>query len=544
MAEYKTANNQLSNELSDVNRDRLRGQIETLEREIKQVESQLDSLRPESDTNLVQLYIHDDISSLTGNRQEMIVDVLAGLLRIPPTAIKFYSVGEGSIVFDLGIPTHVIQRFRSLLQTNNAKLRLLKVEKVIFEDESGGVEEWIVEAGRFNLVTPSQPTTSSLSADPAPLRSGSSGSSAVGKIALWGGIIAALITIFTFFTNIQSIQYFLNPNSDATPTNTSISPPPTPELPTPKPPTPTPEPPTSEPPTPTPEPPTSEPPTPTPEPPTPEPPTPTPEPPTPEPPTPEPPTPEPPTPEPPTPTPEPPTPTPEPPTPKPPNYVLKFDGADDGVVVPASPMWSVDEVTLEAWVILDTLSTVIIVGQENCSDAGRFKLATVEMASGLGFGYYGVPGEPNRNYISAMPLPLGRWIHVAVVHSFGDGASTKIFLDGELRNGRWNVGTGDELPVSGNRPVGIGRQVRDMDSSCGQAIDGNIDEVRIWNIARTQTQIQADMHRVLKGNEPGLIGYWKFDEGSGQIARDSSANRNHGQLGVDGSKPIWVESER
>jgi hypothetical protein len=61
--------------------------------------------------------------------------------------------------------------------------------------------------------------------------------------------------------------------------------------------------------------------------------------------------------------------------------------------------------------------------------------------------------------------------------------------------------------------------------------DGLIDEVRIWNIARTQEEIQATKDIVLTGSEPGLVGYWRFDDepGSG-TAKDSSPNGNDGKL--------------
>jgi hypothetical protein len=59
---------------------------------------------------------------------------------------------------------------------------------------------------------------------------------------------------------------------------------------------------------------------------------------------------------------------------------------------------------------------------------------------------------------------------------------------------------------------------------------GKIAEVRIWNIARTQTEIQSDMFTQLSGTETGLVGYWPFDEGSGMIVNDHSENENTGYL--------------
>ena len=52
------------------------------------------------------------------------------------------------------------------------------------------------------------------------------------------------------------------------------------------------------------------------------------------------------------------------------------------------------------------------------------------------------------------------------------------------------------------------------------------------------------MHRKLRGDEDGLVGYWDFDEGVGQVAGDVKGN--DGQLGdvdiPDNSDPNWVDS--
>jgi hypothetical protein len=48
------------------------------------------------------------------------------------------------------------------------------------------------------------------------------------------------------------------------------------------------------------------------------------------------------------------------------------------------------------------------------------------------------------------------------------------------------------------------------------------------------------MHQRLEGNEPGLVGYWNFDEGQGQIVYDSSPKGNNGYLRHN---PVWVDSD-
>jgi len=76
--------------------------------------------------------------------------------------------------------------------------------------------------------------------------------------------------------------------------------------------------------------------------------------------------------------------------------------------------------------------------------------------------------------------------------------------------------------------------------------DGEIDEVRIWNYARSAGQLSGDMNHELSGTESGLIGYWSFNEGSGQVAQDGTTNASHGRLGTttgsDAGDPAWVNS--
>jgi hypothetical protein len=69
--------------------------------------------------------------------------------------------------------------------------------------------------------------------------------------------------------------------------------------------------------------------------------------------------------------------------------------------------------------------------------------------------------------------------------------------------------------------------------------DGMIDEVRLWNVARTADQIKRTMSERLTGNEGWLVAYWRFDEGAGTIARDSSTKGNDALLEFG---PAWVPS--
>ena len=50
-------------------------------------------------------------------------------------------------------------------------------------------------------------------------------------------------------------------------------------------------------------------------------------------------------------------------------------------------------------------------------------------------------------------------------------------------------------------------------------------QVRLWNKVLTQAEIESNMGGPVTVN-PNLIGYWKMDEGSGDVIFDSSGNGN------------------
>ena len=68
---------------------------------------------------------------------------------------------------------------------------------------------------------------------------------------------------------------------------------------------------------------------------------------------------------------------------------------------------------------------------------------------------------------------------------------------------------------------------------------GVIDDVRIWDVARSQTEIQQNLGHPLSGAEPNLLAYWKFDEGAGSTTADTTGHGFNGSL-VNG--PTWTNS--
>jgi hypothetical protein len=124
------------------------------------------------------------------------------------------------------------------------------------------------------------------------------------------------------------------------------------------------------------------------------------------------------------------------------------------------------------------------------------------------------------SYFFDTGMPQNSWFHVAGTY---DGTETHAFINGVeigsgfTPNGPLNTPSNQPLYVASN-PTG------------GDYFTGSIDEVRVWNVARTAVEIARDMSYRLAGNEPGLAGLYRFDEGSGAIAHDATGHGLDGKI--------------
>ncbi len=122
------------------------------------------------------------------------------------------------------------------------------------------------------------------------------------------------------------------------------------------------------------------------------------------------------------------------------------------------------------------------------------------------------------------------WRHIACVW---DGTTLGIWVDGELQ---------DSFGGTVNTTIDVTIEEKYIGHRNGGYFDGHLDEIRVWNIARTPEELNAALFKRVNF-EAGLVGYWRFDDSSGSIATDSSGNGFDGTLetlpeGI-GSGPTW-----
>ena len=120
----------------------------------------------------------------------------------------------------------------------------------------------------------------------------------------------------------------------------------------------------------------------------------------------------------------------------------------------------------------------------------------------------------------------GQWHHVAI--TWTNSGEFRLYRDGALAISNSALQTGTVLA-----PTGIVVLGQDQDSYGGsfdaaQALEGQLDEVRLWSLALPVATIQSNRSRSLPNATPGLVAYYRFDETSGLVATNSTTPGNHG----------------
>jgi len=171
---------------------------------------------------------------------------------------------------------------------------------------------------------------------------------------------------------------------------------------------------------------------------------------------------------------------------------LVLDGYGDYVQIPDSQDFRMNSFTMEAWIKPASFGGIrTIMGKVSQSK----DFALVLNGDKISILVY----SGGRKYISASEAAVAdQWYHVASVYD-ADSGKLQLYIDGNL------IAEGDYTPDTSNTdPLRIGSSY-----CCGEYFNGMIDDIRIWNVARTQTEINSGKDSELTGTEPGLIAYWK-----------------------------------
>ena len=197
--------------------------------------------------------------------------------------------------------------------------------------------------------------------------------------------------------------------------------------------------------------------------------------------------------------------------------MLQLNGANSYVKLPPNLFANLTQSTVEAWVKIGRLQEnshfldfggyqrEMYVGNDGNDPALKFLITDARRA--------------RHRIVVPDLLELNRWFHLAVVTGPG---GVRLYYNGMLVGTNAYAGS---LSVIGTNDYFIGRS----SSSRSQPVhfQGEIDDVRVWSIERTGSEIREALFRGPTGQEPGLVGQWNFDDGS---ARDRSPAGRDGRL--------------
>lgn len=149
-------------------------------------------------------------------------------------------------------------------------------------------------------------------------------------------------------------------------------------------------------------------------------------------------------------------------------------------------------------------------------------------------------------------LRLNEWQHLAIVK---EGTTLRVYLNGSLR---WQKTDGTKIPTSlrnNNAYFTIGGNP--WNGSSNQPTPqmnffaGGVDEVKIWSVARTQSEIVTDMKTKTDSGSSNLLMYWDFNGAASNTIHDRTGNMDitaYGgvsfpdikQVSVSGSRTIYL----
>ncbi|MGB2685360.1 MAG: leucine-rich repeat protein, partial [Olleya sp.] len=201
---------------------------------------------------------------------------------------------------------------------------------------------------------------------------------------------------------------------------------------------------------------------------------------------------------------------------------LNFDGVDDYVQVPSGINVANSSFTVEFYAKRNSTnidSYIITQGFE-----ANNNLLHIGFRGNNDFTFafwYNDINIPATNYVAD-----NEWHHWSCVYNM-ENATREVYQDGIL------VGSSAvPAPYTGNGILQIG-----VKNNSQYFFNGNLDDIRIWNVAKTADQVTASKNCELQGDEIGLIAYYKFNEGleanenaSFTTLNDATINSNNGSL--------------
>jgi len=215
-------------------------------------------------------------------------------------------------------------------------------------------------------------------------------------------------------------------------------------------------------------------------------------------------------------------------------HALVFSGTNQDVFVVSQSSLDAYPMTVMAWIKTTATNLCAVVNKYHATTATGYQLFLQNgHIEAFYFASSGNTVPVNTSFLDGGVVNDGNWHHVAFAVS---ATGAWLCKDGvETASAAW---TGTPGPTTDANDLFFGLYPG-LTAQFGTGYyAGEIDEVSLWNVALLPSQIQTYMNRSLSGYEPNLVGYWRFDEGSGTTTADVSGNGNTSYI----SLATWTAS--
>ncbi|MDP1725882.1 MAG: HYR domain-containing protein [Bacteroidota bacterium] len=203
---------------------------------------------------------------------------------------------------------------------------------------------------------------------------------------------------------------------------------------------------------------------------------------------------------------------------------IQLDGTNDYVSIPNSAtLNSATNATWEGWFYFNSLPSTSTLFSKNTNNFADGYFINVLGNGKLQYNQASDTGN-TQTFTTTGVITTGVWTHIAVTKN---GATVTIYVNGVQM--AQNSAHASSIVTSTN-PLKLGASISNSNNIV-QFFNGKMDEVRVWNTTRNQTQIQANRNIDLNGNESGLVAYYNMEYNTGtSTLKDMTSNNNNGTL--------------
>jgi hypothetical protein len=213
------------------------------------------------------------------------------------------------------------------------------------------------------------------------------------------------------------------------------------------------------------------------------------------------------------------------------NRGIYFDGIDDYIDMGVQIDISQKSFSIEFYARRSTINKEqVLIGQGINADYNRLSIGFLS-TNKLVFGFN------NSDLVSNTGFTDDHWHHYACVYNHAQ-KERRIYRDGVLLKSTLIMGPGNtDKTYYGSGRLFLGKSSTESDPY----FHGYMDEVRIWDHARSDSEIEFYQNRPLAQQTEGLIALWNFNQPNGASVIDISGNENNGLISADNTASLRPE---